>query len=92
MINSCACRDACDFPQCEKVLPNDVSVSLLYGGTGFTEQVNKLKNGVDVVVGTPGRIMDLMERVSFFCLFAGRCFGRALLTMFPIGVVDFEVE
>ncbi len=34
-----------------KVLP-------IYGGADFRYQINSLKRGVDVVVGTPGRVMD----------------------------------
>src|SRR4029450_12329035 len=39
----------------------------VYGGLGFDPQIDALKRGVDVVVGTPGRLIDLMERgeVSF---------------------------
>ena len=33
-----------------------------YGGTNIGEQIRELRGGVDVVVGTPGRIMDLMDR------------------------------
>ncbi len=43
------------------------SVMAVYGGVGFEPQINALQGGVDVVVGTPGRLIDLMERgeVSF---------------------------
>ncbi|MEA3191178.1 MAG: ATP-dependent helicase DeaD [Thermoplasmata archaeon] len=34
----------------------------IYGGTGYEVQDKSLKQGVHVVVGTPGRIMDHMER------------------------------
>jgi ATP-dependent RNA helicase DeaD len=37
-------------------------VLAVYGGQPYGPQVNELKRGVDIVVGTPGRIMDLMER------------------------------
>ena len=42
-------------------------VVAVYGGVGFDPQIDALKNGADIVVGTPGRIIDLMERgdVSF---------------------------
>jgi ATP-dependent RNA helicase DeaD len=33
-----------------------------YGGQSITVQINKLRKGVDCVVGTPGRTMDLMRR------------------------------
>ena len=37
-------------------------VVCVYGGTGYEVQDKALKRGVHVVVGTPGRIMDHMER------------------------------
>ncbi|KAJ4837360.1 DEAD-box ATP-dependent RNA helicase 53, mitochondrial [Turnera subulata] len=36
----------------------------LYGGTPISRQMRELEYGVDVVVGTPGRIIDLMKRGS----------------------------
>ncbi|WP_147634915.1 DEAD/DEAH box helicase [Treponema pectinovorum] len=32
-----------------------------YGGVGYEEQISKLKKGVDIIIGTPGRIIDLKE-------------------------------
>ncbi len=37
-------------------------VLTIYGGTGYDEQLSALERGVDVVVGTPGRLLDLMQR------------------------------
>ncbi|MDD2923068.1 MAG: DEAD/DEAH box helicase [Anaerolineales bacterium] len=37
-------------------------VLAVYGGQPYGPQINQLKRGVDIVVGTPGRIIDLMER------------------------------
>lgn len=34
----------------------------VYGGSGIEKQIRDIKKGVDIVVGTPGRIMDLMRR------------------------------
>ncbi|KAJ6741578.1 ATP-DEPENDENT RNA HELICASE DBP3 [Salix viminalis] len=36
----------------------------LYGGVPISSQMRELEYGVDVVVGTPGRIIDLMKRGS----------------------------
>ncbi|XP_027360387.1 DEAD-box ATP-dependent RNA helicase 5 [Abrus precatorius] len=33
----------------------------LYGGTSKGPQISSLKSGVDIVIGTPGRIQDLIE-------------------------------
>ncbi len=37
-------------------------VLTIYGGTGYDEQLTALKKGVDVAVGTPGRLLDLVNR------------------------------
>ncbi len=39
-----------------------VSAAPIYGGTSFAPQLNALHRGVQFVVGTPGRIIDLMEQ------------------------------
>ncbi|MCU1428265.1 MAG: helicase, superfamily [Actinomycetia bacterium] len=40
----------------------DRRVRACYGGVPIDPQVNALRRGVDVVIGTPGRCIDLMER------------------------------
>jgi superfamily II DNA/RNA helicase len=37
-------------------------VTAVYGGVGFEPQLDALRAGTDVIVGTPGRLIDLMER------------------------------
>jgi len=37
-------------------------VLTVYGGVGYDTQLDALKTGVDVVVGTPGRLLDLVSR------------------------------
>ncbi len=37
-------------------------VLTVYGGVGYEAQLDALASGVDVVVGTPGRLLDLMQR------------------------------
>ncbi len=39
-----------------------VRVLAVYGGQPYGPQIGNLKRGVDVVVGTPGRLNDLLER------------------------------
>jgi len=34
----------------------------IFGGVGMQPQVNKLRRGVDILVATPGRLMDHMQR------------------------------
>jgi hypothetical protein len=45
----------------ESVCPALTVVSF-YGGTSIVAQIDALRRGVDVVVGTPGRLMDLLDR------------------------------
>ena len=45
-----------------KVLPRGLSSTSIYGGAGFAQQESALRRGVDVVVGTPGRIIDHLQR------------------------------
>lgn len=40
----------------------NVRVLAVYGGQAYSRQMQHLKNGVDIVVGTPGRLLDLMQR------------------------------
>ena len=37
-------------------------VLAVYGGTAYGPQIYGLRRGVDIVVGTPGRILDLIEK------------------------------
>jgi ATP-dependent RNA helicase DeaD len=39
-----------------------VQVLAVYGGAPYIKQINDLRRGVDIVVGTPGRLIDLMNR------------------------------
>ena len=50
--------------------------ALLIGGVSFDEQLRKLDRGVDVLIATPGRLLDHFER------------GKLLLTGVQIMVVD----
>src|SRR5262245_6329089 len=39
-----------------------LSMALLIGGESFGDQVKALEKGVDVLIATPGRLMDLFQR------------------------------
>lgn len=41
---------------------NDFDILAVYGGSSIEKQMDALKVGVDVVVGTPGRVIDLIKR------------------------------
>jgi ATP-dependent RNA helicase RhlE len=40
----------------------DLRTAVIFGGTGYGRQDQALKQGVDVVVATPGRLLDQMQR------------------------------
>lgn len=40
----------------------DITIGLLYGGVGYGQQAEALRKGVDVVVATPGRLIDHFYR------------------------------
>jgi ATP-dependent RNA helicase DeaD len=47
----------------------------IYGGVSINDQIRKIENGVNIIVGTPGRIIDLYKRrklnlskIKFICL------------------------
>ncbi|MDN3619003.1 MULTISPECIES: DEAD/DEAH box helicase [Polaribacter] len=44
-----------------KYLP-DVKVATVYGGSSMEDQIRSLKRGAQIVVGTPGRTVDLINR------------------------------
>ncbi|MBP7095405.1 MAG: DEAD/DEAH box helicase [Spirochaetia bacterium] len=37
-------------------------IAPVYGGASYGEQIRRLERGVDIVVGTPGRVIDHMDR------------------------------
>ena len=39
-----------------------LTVAAIYGGANIDEQIKNIKDGVDIVVATPGRMIDLLER------------------------------
>ena len=43
-------------------LKRDLMVRAIYGGSPIEKQIEALKKGVDFVVATPGRLIDLLER------------------------------
>ena len=52
-----------------------LAIQTVYGGTDLEKQAKKLGEGTDIVVGTPGRVIDMskrghlnLETVSLFCL------------------------
>ena len=40
----------------------DLRTVVLFGGVGYGKQMDALKSGVDIIVATPGRLLDHVER------------------------------
>ena len=40
----------------------ELSSAAIFGGVGMTPQINRMKKGVDILVATPGRLLDLMQQ------------------------------
>jgi ATP-dependent RNA helicase DeaD len=62
----CPTRELClqiagDLDDFSKYLPG-VHIVPVYGGTNIEPQIRTLKQGVQIIVATPGRLIDLMER------------------------------
>ncbi|WP_084170729.1 DEAD/DEAH box helicase [Corynebacterium freiburgense] len=49
-----------DLGLAAKNLP--LKILTIYGGRPYEEQIKALRNGTDIVVGTPGRLIDLYQR------------------------------
>ncbi|MBO6835045.1 MAG: DEAD/DEAH box helicase [Alphaproteobacteria bacterium] len=55
---------------------NKLNMALLIGGVSFSEQEAKINRGVDVLIATPGRLLDHCER------------GKVILTDVKVLVID----
>jgi superfamily II DNA/RNA helicase len=42
------------------------TVRAVYGGTDIEREIRKLRQGIDVIVATPGRLIDLLDRGELF--------------------------
>lgn len=59
-----------------------IRVACIYGGTGVAEQIAELKRGADIVVCTPGRLIDIL------CMQAGRLMSLKRVTMVVMDEAD----
>lgn len=46
--------------ECKKFAKNNLRVCCVYGGTGISEQIAELKRGAEIIVCTPGRMIDML--------------------------------
>lgn len=70
-----------------KVLVGTTGLKVLsvYGGVGYEKQISKLKKGVDIIIGTPGRIIDLEEGKNLDLSNANFCVIDEADRMFDMG-------
>ncbi|KAI8836037.1 P-loop containing nucleoside triphosphate hydrolase protein [Chytriomyces cf. hyalinus JEL632] len=52
------------FREFETLAAGELQLVCVYGGAPYEVQNNAFRNGVDIVVGTPGRLIDHVERGS----------------------------
>ena len=62
----CPTRELClqiakDIKNYTKYLPN-IKTTAVYGGSSIVEQIRSLKEKPQIIVGTPGRVIDLLGR------------------------------
>ncbi|NQT60917.1 MAG: DEAD/DEAH box helicase [Bacteroidetes bacterium] len=55
---------------------DDIRIGCFYGGVGYPKQEKMLKDGVDIVIGTPGRLLDFQKS------------NKIDYRMFDIAVID----
>ncbi|MBU4001427.1 MAG: DEAD/DEAH box helicase [Proteobacteria bacterium] len=62
----CPTRELClqiteDLTQYARYMKN-IQITAVYGGAAMAEQIRKIKQGSQIIVATPGRLLDLMKR------------------------------
>lgn len=62
----CPTRELClqitkDIKNYSKYLPN-IKTTAVYGGSSITDQIRSLREKPQIIVGTPGRVIDLINR------------------------------
>lgn len=62
----CPTRELClqitdDLKRYGRYIPK-IRVAAIYGGAGIAHQIRQLRDGAQIVVATPGRLIDLMRR------------------------------
>ena len=60
----------------------------VYGGVGYEKQIANLKKGVDIVIGTPGRVIDLNEGGNLDLSNSNFCVIDEADRMFDMGFYD----
>jgi len=47
---------------CREFAPKGISCTAIIGGAGYSRQIQALKRGTDIIVATPGRLIDFMDQ------------------------------
>ncbi len=47
---------------CRQFAPKGVSCTAIIGGAGYNKQIQALRRGVDIIIATPGRLIDFMDQ------------------------------
>ncbi|MEK7856085.1 MAG: DEAD/DEAH box helicase [Acidobacteriota bacterium] len=48
--------------ECRKFAPKNITCAAVIGGSAYGKQIQALKRGVNILIATPGRLMDFMEQ------------------------------
>lgn len=65
-----------------------LKLGLVYGGTGYEQQRTMLQEGVDILIGTPGRIIDYFKQKVFNLREAQVLVLDEADRMFDLGFID----
>jgi ATP-dependent RNA helicase DeaD len=68
-----------------------LNITAIYGGQSIDAQLDRLRRGVDIVVGTPGRVLDHLERKSLKLDKVSRLILDEADEMLDMGFID-DVE
>ena len=48
--------------ECRKFAPKGITCAAIIGGSGYGKQIQSLERGVNILIATPGRLIDFMEQ------------------------------
>ena len=48
--------------ECRKFAPKGIRSMAIIGGAGYAKQIQAIKQGVDILIATPGRLIDFMDQ------------------------------
>lgn len=72
---------------CKIAAATDFRLALVYGGTAYEQQKHLLATGVDVLIGTPGRLLDLYKQKLYGLQGIQVCVMDEADRMFDLGFI-----